>query len=42
MLRKLLPMAWVLLLPSYSYSETIIPYYGYTGNAAATGLTWST
>jgi len=41
MLRKLLLMAWVLLLPSYSYSETIIPYYGYTGNAAATGLTWS-
>jgi len=41
MLRKLLPMAWVLLLPSYSYSETITPYYGYTGNAAATGLTWS-
>jgi hypothetical protein len=34
-------MAWALLLPSYSYSETITPYYGYTGNAAATGLTWS-
>ena len=41
MLRKLLLMAWVLLLPSYSYSETITPNYGYTGNAAATGLTWS-
>ena len=41
MLRKLLPMAWVLLLPSYSYSETITPYYGYTGNASASGLTWS-
>jgi len=41
MLRKLLLMAWALLLPSYSYSETITPYYGYTGNATATGLTWS-
>lgn len=29
------------LLPSYSYSDSIAPYYGYTGNAAANGLQWS-
>lgn len=29
------------LLPSYSYSESIAPYYGYTGNAAANGNSWS-
>lgn len=32
----------VALLPSYSYSEGIQPYYGYTGNAAAdNALRWS-
>ena len=35
-------MALVVLLPSYSYSESIAPYYGYTGNAAAdNALRWS-
>jgi hypothetical protein len=29
------------LLPGYSYSEGLNPYYGYTGNAAANGLSWS-
>lgn len=29
------------LLPSYSYSESIVPYYGYTGNAATNGNSWS-
>lgn len=33
-------MAWVVLLPSYSYSDSIAPYYGQTGNAAAGGYTW--
>ena len=28
-------------LPSYSYSESITPYYGTTGNAASGGNTWS-
>ena len=41
MLKKLLLMAWAALLPSYCYSESIVPYYGYTGNAASTGLNWS-
>jgi hypothetical protein len=38
--RKLL---WVLvaLLPSYSYSESITPYSGQTGNAAANAHTWN-
>lgn len=31
----------VALLPSYSYSESISPYFGTTGNAAATGHSWS-
>lgn len=33
-------MALAVLLPSYSYSDSITPYYGYTGNAAANGYTW--
>ena len=41
MLKKLLLSALVVWLPSYSYSDSITPYYGYTGNAAADGLTWS-
>lgn len=35
-------MVWVALLPSYSYSEGISPYYGTTGNAVADqALRWS-
>lgn len=36
-------MLWALavLLPSYSYSDSIAPYYGATSNAAANGLQWS-
>jgi hypothetical protein len=41
MLKKLVLMVWAVLLPSYCYSESIAPYYGYTGNAAYTGLSWS-
>ena len=42
MLKKKLFLALVVLLPSYSYSESISPYYGYTGNAAAdNALRWS-
>ena len=33
MLRKLLLSLVVVFWPSYSYSESIAPYYGYTGNA---------
>jgi hypothetical protein len=40
-LKKLLCTVWVVLLPSYSYSDSITPYYGYTGNAAANGYSWS-
>ena len=39
-MRKLLFLVWVVLLPSYSYSESLAPYYGYTGNAAEGGLNW--
>lgn len=35
MLKTLLPLVVLVCLPSYSYSESIIPYYGTTGNAAA-------
>jgi len=41
MLKKLL---WVLVAccwASYSYSDGINPYYGYTGNAAVNGLSWN-
>jgi hypothetical protein len=42
MLKKKLFLALVVLLPSYSYSESIAPYYGYTGNAVADqALQWS-
>jgi hypothetical protein len=41
MLKKLLLWASVALLPSYSYSDSIAPYYGQTGNAASNGLNWS-
>lgn len=40
MLKKLLLSVWVVLLPSYCYSESIAPYYGYTGNAADGTLRW--
>jgi hypothetical protein len=29
------------LLPGYSYSDSIAPYYGQTGNAAGNGLNWT-
>mgnify|MGYP001035322732 FL=1 len=41
MLKKKLLLALAVLSPSYSYSDSITPYYGYTGNAASTGLSWS-
>jgi hypothetical protein len=34
-------MVSVVLVPCSSYSESISPYYGYTGNAASNGLGWS-
>lgn len=41
MLKTLLPLVVLVCLPSYSYSESIIPYYGTTGNAAAdNALRW--
>jgi len=40
-LKKKLLLALVALLPSYSYSDSIVPYYGQTGNAALGGNTWS-
>lgn len=40
MLKKKLLSVLVALLPSYSYSDSITPYYGYTGNAASGGLSW--
>ena len=41
MLKKLLLMVGLVCSPSYSYSESIAPYYGTTGNAASTGNSWS-
>jgi len=41
MLKKLLLTALVALLPYYSYSESIKPYYGFTGNAVNYGNPWS-
>jgi hypothetical protein len=42
MLKKKLLLALVVFWPSYSYSESIAPYYGYTGNAVADqALQWS-
>jgi hypothetical protein len=40
-LKKLLFSVSVVLLPCYSYSESITPYYGNTDNVAGSGLTWS-
>ena len=41
MLKKLLLMVSVVCLPSYSYSESVTPYFGTTGNAASSGYSWS-
>jgi len=41
MLKRLLLGALVAFSPSYSYSESIQPYFGTTPNAAAGGHTWS-
>ena len=41
MLKRLLLGALVAFLPSYSYSESIQPYYGTTPNAAVNGHSWS-
>lgn len=41
MLKRLLLGALVAFSPSYSYSESIAPYFGTTGNAATGGTTWS-
>lgn len=41
MLRRALLLSALAFLPSYSYCESILPYYGYTGNAAANGLQWN-
>ena len=41
MLKKLLLMVGLVFSPSYSYSETVTPYFGVTGNAATNGNTWS-
>jgi hypothetical protein len=41
MLKRKLLWVLVVLLPSYSYSESIVPYSGQTGNAAANAHTWN-
>ena len=41
MLKKRLLTVALVCLPSYSYSESISPYFGTTPNAAAGGHTWS-
>lgn len=42
MLKKLLLPLVLAFLPSYSYSESIAPYYGYTGNAITDqALSWA-
>ena len=41
MLKKLLLLAVLVCLVPYSYSESIAPYYGQTGNAAVDGLRWN-
>ena len=41
MLKRMLLTVGLVCLPSYSYSESISPYFGTTGNAAASGTTWS-
>lgn len=41
MLRNLLLYSALVCWPCYSYSESIQPYFGATGNAAGNGLVWS-
>src|SRR5210317_596694 len=41
MLKKLLLLVGLVFLAPYSYSDSITPYYGQTGNAAANGLMWN-
>jgi hypothetical protein len=41
MLKKLLFLAVSVFWAHCSYSESITPYYGQTGNAASSGYTWS-
>ena len=41
MLKKLSLLVALVFLAQSSYSESIAPYYGYTGNAAANGHSWS-
>ena len=41
MSKKLLLLAVLVYWVQSSYSESIAPYYGYTGNAASGGNTWS-
>jgi hypothetical protein len=41
MLKKLLLLVVLVYWVQSSYSESITPYYGYTGNAASGGNTWS-
>lgn len=40
MLKRKLFLVLAVLLPSYSYSDSITPYSGQTGNAAALGHVW--
>ena len=40
MLKRLLPLAALVFWPCYSYSESIQPYFGTTGNAADAGHQW--
>ena len=42
MLRKLCQLLVLVCLPSYCYSDSVVPYYGYTGNAITDqSLRWS-
>lgn len=41
MLNRLLPLVALVFWPCYSYSESISPYFGITGNAAIGGHTWN-
>lgn len=41
MLKRLLPLVALVFWPCYSYSESITPYFGITGNAAVGGYSWN-
>lgn len=41
MLNRLLPLVALVFWPCYSYSESISPYFGITGNAALGGYSWN-